>query len=105
MAGLIEKKSYLELILKQADDEIIDGKFTWVSTPCRGMVLDMRSNDFNQFGTLQDGKVFLIAPLKTEPLLPGMIEYDGKEYDIKGLKTLRDMRGNVLGYRAVTAGA
>ena len=53
MAGLIEKKAYCELILKQADDEVIDGKFTWISTSCRGMVLDMRSNGFH--GTVHTG--------------------------------------------------
>jgi hypothetical protein len=103
MAGIIEKNAYLQLILKQAGD-VSDGKYSWIDTECSGMVLDMQSNDFNQFGTLQDGKVFLLAPLKFEPLLPAKIVCDGKEYDIKGLKTLRNIRGVVLGHRLVAAG-
>ena len=104
MAGLIKKNAYLDLILKQAGDEIADGKESWLSIPCRGMMLDMRSNEYNLYGTLQDGKVFLIAPLPEEPLLPGFVVHNGKEYEIKILKTLRNMRGTVLGYRIVAAG-
>ena len=104
MAGLIEKNARLDFTLKQAGDEIEDGKHTWIEVPCKGLMLDMRSNDFNLYGTLQDGKVFLVAPLKDEPLLPGFIVCNGKEYEIKTLKTLRNMRGTVLGYRIVAAG-
>ena len=104
MAGIIEKNARLDLTLKQAGDEITDGKETWFSVPCRGLLLDMRSNDFNLYGTLQDGKVFLVAPLPDEPLLPGFILYSNKEYEIKAIKTLRNLRGVVLGYRIVAAG-
>ena len=104
MAGIIEKNARLEFTLKQAGDEISDGKYNWISVPSRGLLLDMRSNDFNLYGTLQDGKVFLIAPLPEEPLLPGFIVYGSKEYEIKSIKTLRNLRGVVLGYRIVAAG-
>lgn len=104
MAGLIEKNARLDFTLKQAGDEIEDGKHTWIEVPCKGLLLDMRSNDFNLYGTLQDGKVFLIAPLQEEPLLPGFIVYGKKEYEIKTIKTLRNLRGTVLGYRIVAAG-
>ena len=103
MAGMIEKNARLEFTLKQAGDEISDGKYDWISIPCRGLLLDMRSNDFNLYGTLQDGKVFLIAPLPEEPLLPGFVLYGNKEYEIKAIKTLRNLRGVVLGYRIVAA--
>ena len=103
MAGMIEKNARLEFTLKQAGDEISDGKYDWISIPCRGLMLDMRSNDFNLYGT-QDGKVFLIAPLPEEPLLPGFVLYGNKEYEIKAIKTLRNLRGVVLGYRIVAAG-
>ncbi|MBO5645355.1 MAG: hypothetical protein J6S90_08910 [Lentisphaeria bacterium] len=102
---MIEKNARLEFTLKQAGDEISDGKYDWISIPCRGLLLDMRSNDFNLYGgTLQDGKVFLIAPLPEEPLLPGFVLYGNKEYEIKAIKTLRNLRGVVLGYRIVAAG-
>lgn len=104
MAGIIEKNARLEFTLKQAGDEISDGKYNWISVPCRGLLLDMRSNDFNLYGTLQDGKVFLIAPLPDEPLLPGFVLHGNKEYEIKAIKTLRNLRGTVLGYRIVAAG-
>lgn len=104
MAGIIEKNARLEFTLKQAGDEISDGKYDWISIPCRGLLLDMRSNDFNLYGTLQDGKVFLIAPLPEEPLLPGFVLYGNKEYEIRAIKTLRNLRGVVLGYRIVAAG-
>ena len=104
MAGLIEKNARLDFTLKQAGDDITDGKENWLSIPCKGLLLDMRSNDFNLYGTLQDGKVFLVAPLEDEPLLPGFIVYGSKEYEIKSIKTLRNLRGTVLGYRIVAAG-
>ena len=31
MAGIIEKKARLEFTLKQAGDEISDGKYNWIS--------------------------------------------------------------------------
>ena len=75
MAGMIEKNARLDFTLRQAGDDIADGKENWLSIPCKGLLLDMRSNDFNLYGTLQDGKVFLVAPLEDEPLLPGFIVY------------------------------
>lgn len=53
MAGMIEKNARFDFTLKQAGDEIKDGKHTWIEVPCKGLLLDMRSNDYNLYGTLQ----------------------------------------------------
>ena len=40
MAGLIEKNARLDFTLKQAGDEIEDGKQTWIEVPCKDLLLD-----------------------------------------------------------------
>ena len=104
MAGLIEKHAKTAMTLKQRDS-IVDGKPTWTETPCLGMVFDFASSDVAEFGAIKNGKIFLVAPLASAPTLPGMMLCDGVEYEIKGIKTYRNLRGVLLGYRIAVAGA
>lgn len=73
---------------------IVDGKPTWSDTSCRGIVLDFTNSDLDYFGAIKNGKIFLVAPLSFTPTLPGMMICDGFEYEIKGIKTYRNLRGD-----------
>ena len=104
MAGLIEKHAKTAMTLKQRVS-VVDGKPTWAETPCRGMVLDFTARDTGYFGAIQNGKIFLVVPLPFTPTLPGKMLCDGVEYDIKGIKLYRNLRGVLIGYRMAVAGA
>ena len=104
MAGIIEKHAHTEIKLRQRRG-IFDGKPLWGETDCLCMVLDFTSRDRTYFGTVQNGKVFLVAPFGSAPALPGVIVFDGREYEIKSIKTYRNLRGVLVGYRMVAAGA
>ena len=104
MAGLIERYAKTAMTLKQRAG-IVDGKPTWNETDCLGMILDFTSRDIGYFGSIQNGKIFLIPPLPFVPELPGMMLCGGSEYEIKGIKTYRNLRGILLGYRIAVAGA
>ncbi len=104
MAGMIERNANFPLALKQRTG-ITDGKPIFGSpVPCLGMVFGLSQNDINRLGSIQDGKVFLVAPLESHPALPGFITYDGKDYEIKSLKIIRNLKGIVQGYRIVAVG-
>ena len=61
MAGIIEKHAKTAMTLKQQSG-IVDGKPTWSSTDCLGMVLDYTGSDVGYFGAIKNGKIFLIPP-------------------------------------------
>ena len=104
MPGIIERYAKTAMTLKQRSG-IVDGKPTWSSTACVGMVLDFTKSDLEYFGAIQNGKIFLVSPLDFTPTLPGMMVCSGVEYEIKGIKTYRNLRGVLLGYRMAVAGA
>ena len=83
---------------------ISDGKPVWTSVLCNGFTLDMTQADVEYFGRIKDGRIFLIAPLRSVPALPAMIVCDGREYEVKGIKTYRNLKGELLGYRMAAAG-
>lgn len=104
MAGIIEKHAKTPVTLKQRS-AIVDGKPTWSSTDCLGMVLDYTARDIGDFGAIKNGKIFLVPPLGFTPTLPGMVLCEGKEYEIKAVKTYRNLKGVLIGYRIAVAGA
>ena len=95
-----------DIIIEQPDS-IVDGKQQYTRIPARGRVVDFSQRDIDYFGTIQDGKIFMVAPLEldTPPELPGRIVYDGIEYDIRGIRTYRNLKGVCMGYRIAVAGA
>ena len=103
MAGIIEKHANTTVTLKQRS-AIVDGKPTWSSTECLGMVLDYTARDIDDFGAIKNGKIIFIPPLAFTPALPGMIQCNGVDYEIKAVKTYRNLKGILLGYRIVVAG-
>lgn len=104
MAGIIKKNAKTTAVIKQCCS-IVDGKPVWTTISCLCLVFDFTQADIQYFGAVQNGKIFLVAPLKNHPQLPGMIVLDNVEYDIKGIKIHRNLKGVVLGYRIAVAGA
>jgi len=105
MAGLIERNAKNIISLKQRTG-ISDGKPVFgTAVSCLAMIFDFRQSDKNEFGSIQNGKIFLIAPLSSPPALPGFVSCDGNDYEMKSVKILRNLKGVVLGYRVAAAGA
>lgn len=103
MAGIIEKHAKTAATIKQRCG-ISDGKPVWSNTDCLVMALDYTARDIGYFGALNNGKIFLVSPLESTPTLPGKIICDGTEYEIKGIKTYRNLKGVLIGYRIAVAG-
>lgn len=87
-------------IIIQQPDKIIDGKQTYIDVFSRGRVIDFAQCDLDYFGTIQNGKIILVAP-PVIPLLPGRIVAGGIVYDLKSVKICRDLAGNLRGCRCV----
>lgn len=86
-----------DIIIEQPD-AIVDGKQQYTRIPARGRVIDFSERDIDFFGTIQNGKIVLIAPPDI-PLLPGRIVAEGVTYDLKSVKICRDLSGKLRGCR------
>lgn len=105
MAGIIEKYASEEVTLLQGP-VVSDGKTTYTqSIGAKAIVMDFSQADFDYFGRIQNGKVFYVSPLDAPPTLPGKIRHGGKEYDIRGVRTYKNLSGLLLGYKIAVAGA
>lgn len=104
MAGIIERNARDQAVIKQRIG-ISDGKDVWADVQCRCFSLDFEQSDKEYFGAIQNGKIFMVAPLGTNPHLPGMILHNGIEYEIRGIRTYRNLKGVLLGYQIAVAGA
>ena len=104
VAGIIEKHAKTAATLKQRSG-ISDGKPIWSGSSCTVMELSYTRSDVERFGTIANGKIFLVSPLPFTPTLPGRIVCGGVEYDIKGIRTYRNLKGVLIGYRMAVAGA
>ena len=106
MAGIIERIAKNPATILQRTG-ITDGKPVWSEISCLCFPFDFEQSDKEYFGAIQDGKIFMVAPLEldTPPELPGRIVYDGIEYDIRGIRTYRNLKGVCMGYRIAVAGA
>lgn len=105
MPGIIQKYAKNPLVIRQAP-VIVDGKASYQNEiPATGMIFDFSQRDIDYFGSIQNGKIFLVAPLAETPSLPGQIVHDGISYEIKGVKTYRNLKGRLLGYRIAVMGA
>lgn len=104
MAGIIEKHAQTPITLKRRTG-ILDGKPQWSESAALAFVLDFTERDAERFGVLKNAKVFLVAPVDPAPEVPGVVVCDGKTYDIKGVKTYKNLRGVLVGWRvAASAG-
>lgn len=104
MAGLIAKVAKTPIIIKQ-ETAVEDGKSIFgIQLSALAFVMGMTQADIGLFGTLHNGKVFLVTTMDAEPVLPAVIICNGKEYDVKAIKPYRNMKNVLLGYRIVAAG-
>lgn len=104
MAGLIAKTARIPIIIKQ-ETAVEDGKVVFGrQISALAFVMGMTQADIGLYGTLHNGKVFLVAPTDVEPVLPAVIVCNGEEYDAKAIKPYRNMKNVLLGYRIVVAG-
>ena len=85
-------------IIIQQPDAIVDGKQTYTNLPARGRVIDFSQRDVDYFGTVQEGKIILIAPPDI-PKLPARIVAEGVTYDLKWVRICRDLSGRLVGCR------
>ena len=85
-------------VIIQQPDAIVDGKQTSTNLPARGRVIDFSQRDVDYFGTVQEGKIILIAPPDI-PKLPARIVAEGVTYDLKSVRICRDLSGRLVGCR------
>ena len=88
---------YIDITL-EIPDSIVDGKQQYTRIPARGRLIDFSQRDIDYFGTIQEGKIVLVAPPDI-PSLPGRIVIDGVTYELKSVKICRDLSGRLRGCR------
>lgn len=104
MAGIIKKIAQTPITIKQ-EVGISDGKIVWGNDiSAVAFIMGFQQSDISLYGTIQNGKVFLVSPTPREPKLPAIILCNGEKYDVKGIKPYRNMKNVLLGYRIVVAG-
>lgn len=106
MAGMIERMAKTPAVLKQPSGTILDGKVQFTTVNC--VVFRLGGSQYqaseDEYGKVQFKRVFLVAPLETDPVLPGTITVSGCEYAMSSVKTYRNMRGQLYGYLITVAG-
>ena len=90
-------------IVIQQPDAVVDGKQTYTNSPARVLVIDFSQRDIDYFGTIQNGKIILIAAPDI-PKLPARIIVEGEIYDLKSVRVCRDLSGRLIGCRCAVAG-
>ena len=104
MSGVIEKYARNSITIRKRVG-IVDGKPEWEEFGAIAMIFDFTQRDMDYFGDVKNGTVFLVSPtISQAPELTGQVVYDGKCYDIQGIKTYRNLKGQLLGYRIAVAG-
>ena len=107
MASIIEKYASEDVTLLQGA-VISDGKKTFAkSIPAKAIVSDFTQADLDYFGRIEAGRIFYVSPLDAPPALPGQIIWNGRTFDIKGVRIYKNLSGLLLGYKiaAVAKGA
>ena len=104
MAGIIEKIATTPIIIKQ-ETSIVDGQVIWgQDISALAFEMGFTQTDVGIFGTIHNGKIFLVAPT-IELKQPALVICNGETYDVKGIKPYRSMKNVLLGYRIAVAGA
>ena len=83
---------------------IVDGKPIYADFPCMGMLFDFSQADINYFGavsngTIYSGKAVLLAPIDGIVDTTCRIVIDGKENAVRAVKTIRNLKSELLGYK------
>lgn len=104
MPGLIERVAKTAAVLKQPTGTVSDGVVQYSTVDCLVRGFENAAQGFDEYGRVRYGRVFLVAPLASTPVLPGTITVDGVEYEIASVKPYRNLRGVLMGYRIAVAG-
>ena len=103
MASIIEKYASEDVTLLQGP-VIIDGKPSFTeSIPAKAIVSDFSQADIDYFGRITSGLIFYVSPLDAPPTLPGQIVWNGRTFDIKGVRVYKNLSGLLLGYKIAAA--
>ena len=103
MASIIEKYASEDVTLLQGP-VITDGKTTFTeSIPAKAIVSDFSQVDLDYFGRITSGLIFYVSPLDAPPALPGQIVWNGRTFDIKGVRVYKNLSGLLLGYKIAAA--
>lgn len=100
----IKSKAKIPITIKQPTGTFVDGKPSYTDIPALCMFFDFSQSDYDYFGTIKNGKKFIIAPLDEAPKDGARITLVDKTYDVAGIKTYRKPNGRVLGYKCAVAG-
>ena len=103
MAGLIEKNAKTPITIR-ISGEIVDGETSFENIPALAMVFESSQAASDSYGTVQQEKTFLVAPLDVTPEIPCEIIHDDACYDVKSIKIMRNMKGVLLGYKITSVG-
>ncbi len=103
-AGLIERIAQTSAVLAQPTGVVSDGVAAMSNVSCLVFGLGGETQVYNEYGQVQSGKVFLVAPLAITPVLPGKITVGGVTYSIASVKPYRNLQGVLLGYRVAVYG-
>ena len=115
MAGVIERIAKELVVLHIPTGQYEDGKPKFDEVEGRAFVFESSENPVEyvgsykkgDFGHIGAGVKMLVAPLAGDkkPRHPCKLEYGGKLYDLQGMRTVRNMKGVLLGYVIYVAGA
>ena len=104
MAGLIEKNATIPITIR-ISGEITDGQTSFENHPAMAMVFESSQTDSDNYGTVQNTKTFLVAPFDVTPEIPCEIIHNDACYTVKSIKTIRNMKSVLLGYKIVSVGS
>jgi hypothetical protein len=104
MASWVAKKCHTPITVKYPTGTVVDGKPTYTEVPGMARISDFAQADIDYFGRIQNGKIFLVAPLAVKPPVTAQIVHAGKTYDLKAVKTYTNAKDEVLAYKCAVAG-
>ncbi|QSH40125.1 hypothetical protein P0136_01315 [Lentisphaerota bacterium ZTH] len=97
---MLENRYKEAIVIKNPTGNYIDGKPELVSYSARAVITDFSRRELDRFGTVKDGRVFLIKS-KVLPLPGARIEHKNTVYDLKDIKICRAIDGRIEACRCV----
>jgi hypothetical protein len=88
------------VMLRVPIGNFVDGQPECSESQENALITDFTRRDIDIYGNVKSGKIFLFNSVAV-PVPGSQIVYQGKIYDLKDIKTCRDLDGNVECYRCV----
>jgi|GEM_PF-6681623 hypothetical protein len=108
MAGLIERLAQTPVKIHIPTGTFVDSQPAFDEIEAKAFIFEREENPVEnpEKGTINSGVVMLVAPVFSEETeakltltLPAKVEVDEKMFDISSVRNLRNMKGELLGYR------